>query len=120
MGDAIMATFAEPLNAVKAAQLMLREITKMGLGEDLVLKIGIHSGPTLAVAANNQLDYFGQTVYVSNRVQSVANPSEIVITEAIYSSPDVKGFFEAEKRILSPEKMDLKGVSVEVSLYRMN
>ncbi|MCH7663169.1 MAG: hypothetical protein IH859_04780 [Chloroflexi bacterium] len=120
MGDAIMATFAEPLSAVNAAQLMLREITKMGLGEDLVLKIGIHSGPTLAVAANNQLDYFGQTVNISNRVQSVANPSEIVITEAVYSSPDVKGFFEAEKRILAPEKMDLKGVSDEIYLYRMN
>ncbi|MEK6256246.1 MAG: adenylate/guanylate cyclase domain-containing protein, partial [Chloroflexota bacterium] len=118
MGDAIMATFAEPENAVKAAKLMLREMKSIGLGEELVLKIGIHSGPTLAVAANNQLDYFGQTVNISNRVQSVANPGEIVITEAVYSAPRVKELL-AKELLSTTEKVELKGVSEEISFCRV-
>ena len=40
--------------------------------EDLLLKIGIHEGPCLAVTLNDRQDYFGQTVNMAARVQGLA------------------------------------------------
>ena len=42
-------------------------------GEDLLLKIGIHEGPCLAVILNDRQDYFGQTVNIAARVQALAD-----------------------------------------------
>jgi class 3 adenylate cyclase len=39
------------------------------LKKDLLIKIGIHEGPCLAVTLNDRLDYFGQTVNIAARVQ---------------------------------------------------
>jgi class 3 adenylate cyclase len=119
MGDAIMASFADPVGAVIAAQLMLREMKNLGLGEDLILKIGIHCGPTLAVSANNQLDYFGQTVNIANRVQSQANPGEIIITEPVYSASEVRDLLGVEKLTAAPEQVSLKGVAEDISFFRL-
>jgi class 3 adenylate cyclase len=44
-----------------------------GLKKDLLLKIGIHEGPRLAVMLNERQDYFGQTVNVASRVQNLAD-----------------------------------------------
>jgi class 3 adenylate cyclase len=65
IGDAVMATFATPDRAVAAA-IRMREAMN-GLGEQrrqesLLLKMGIHEGPCLAVTLNDRQDYFGQTV----------------------------------------------------------
>ena len=120
MGDAIMASFAAPVGAVIAAQLMLREMKNLGLGEDLILKIGVHSGPTLAVSANNQLDYFGQTVNIANRVQSQANPGEIIITEPVYSASEVRDLLDVKKLAAAPEQVSLKGVAEDISFFRLH
>jgi class 3 adenylate cyclase len=41
-------------------------------GEDidrpLVLKVGVHHGPAIAMTANDNLDYFGRTVNLAARV----------------------------------------------------
>src|SRR5262249_56053446 len=65
IGDAVMASFHEPLSAVRAALDMLAQIRHFNdsAGEELItLKIGAHVGPCLAVTLNGRLDYFGQTV----------------------------------------------------------
>jgi class 3 adenylate cyclase len=55
MGDAIMASFAEPAPALQTAITMHREIQSLSLGEELLLKIGLHTGPCIAVESNSQL-----------------------------------------------------------------
>ena len=55
----------------------------------IILKIGAHCGPSIAVTLNDNLDYFGQTVNVAARVQSLADAGEICISEALYSAPGV-------------------------------
>jgi class 3 adenylate cyclase len=65
IGDAVMASFHEPLSAIRAALDMLTQIRNFNdsAGEELImLKIGAHVGPCLAVTLNGRLDYFGQTV----------------------------------------------------------
>ena len=57
--------------------------------EDLVVKIGIHEGPCLAVMLNERQDYFGQTVNIAARVQSLSTSQEIHITGPVIEAPAV-------------------------------
>ena len=67
IGDAVMATFPTPDRALAAAALRMRDAIRDVKNETrarvtLLLKIGIHEGPCLAVTFNDRQDYFGQTV----------------------------------------------------------
>src|SRR5690606_10252546 len=64
IGDAVMATFPTPERAVAAALRMREAMCSLNAAhgsEDLMLKIGLHEGPCLAVSLNERQDYFGQT-----------------------------------------------------------
>ena len=118
IGDAVMASFAEPVHAMRAAALMNREIAELREA-DLLLKIGLHAGPCIAVELNERLDYFGRTVNIAARVQGVAAAGEIVCTDAVYDAPGVRegvvtAGFHAE-RASAP----LKGISEEVPVVRL-
>ena len=76
IGDAVMATFSTPDRALAAALRMREEMARINTerrNEDLLLKIGIHEGPCLAVRLNDTQDYFGQTVNMASRVQGLAS-----------------------------------------------
>src|SRR5262249_8875477 len=92
IGDAVMAVFSRPTDAVSAALAILEEIGRFNRGHDgpgILLKIGAHCGPSIAVTLNDNLDYFGQTVNVAARVQALADAGEICITEALHTAPGV-------------------------------
>ena len=55
--------------------------------EDLLLKIGIHEGPCLAVTLNDRQDYFGQTVNMAARVQGLASSRAIFVTKSVVEDP---------------------------------
>ncbi|HKS89804.1 MAG TPA: adenylate/guanylate cyclase domain-containing protein, partial [Stellaceae bacterium] len=83
IGDAVMATFPAPDRAVAAALRMreaMRTFNAEHGHEDLLLKIGIHEGPCLAVVLNDRQDYFGQTVNIAARVQALAASRAICAT----------------------------------------
>jgi class 3 adenylate cyclase len=88
-----MAVFCRPTDAVSASLKIVEEIGRFnsGRGEPaIILKIGAHCGPSIAVTLNDNLDYFGQAVNVAARVQSLADAGELCISEALYSSPGVR------------------------------
>ena len=90
IGDAVMASFHEPLDAIRAALDMLAQIKRFNdsAGEELItLKIGAHVGHCLAVTLNERLDYFGQTVNLAARVQRLAADNEIYLSDEIHSLP---------------------------------
>jgi len=92
IGDAIMAAFVTPPDAVSAALKMRSEIERLNearAARDFVLKIGIHRGPSIAVTLNDRLDYFGQTVNIASRVEHLAEGDEICLTEEVYAAPGV-------------------------------
>ena len=87
IGDAVMAAFLNPADAVAAALAMRADISEFNHGQpdrQLVLKIGIHKGPAIAVTLNERLDYFGQTVNVAARIQHLAGADEIYVSEDVY------------------------------------
>lgn len=123
IGDAVMATFPTPDRAVAAAlrmrEAMLRLNTEHG-SDDLLLKIGIHEGPCLAVNLNDRQDYFGQTVNIASRVQGLADPNVIMTTEAIVGDAHVSEILR-DSGIASVSRMEeLQGIAREVRIFALS
>src|SRR4029453_8612621 len=93
IGDAIMATFPTPGRAMAAA-LRMREALKE-LKDELLLKIGIHEGPCLAVSLNDRPDYSGPRANIAARVQGLAT------SRAIFATTPVVGDSEASMLLKS-------------------
>jgi class 3 adenylate cyclase len=119
IGDAVMASFADALDAMRAAILMNREIA--GLPEaDMLLRIGLHTGPCIAVELNERLDYFGRTVNIASRVEGVAAAGEIVCTDEVYGAPGVRESVAAAGLRVERGSAPLKGIAGEVPVVRLS
>jgi class 3 adenylate cyclase len=122
IGDAVMATFVRPEHAL-AASLRMRAAMKTLNAErgkeDLIVKIGIHEGPCLAVMLNERQDYFGQTVNIASRVQSLSTSQEIHITAPVIDSPAVATILE--KAALKPIQKEaaLRGIADKMVVYEI-
>lgn len=92
IGDAVMAVFLNPRDAVNYSLKVHEEVEKLNIlyGEDLLqLKIGIHYGPALAVNMNDRLDYFGSTINLAARTEGKCMGKDIVITKKVFEIPQV-------------------------------
>src|SRR5215472_5045021 len=89
IGDEVMATFADPVDAVSAAIDISREVEEMNrsLSERLCLKMGIHGGHCLLVTLNNRLDYFGQTVNIAYRLLDWPEEASFVLAVMFARTP---------------------------------
>lgn len=119
IGDAVMATFENPANAVDAALTMIERIEafNQNISQPLSLKIGIHKGHSIAVTLNDRLDYFGQTVNIAARIQSLADANEIYVSSAVYDAPGVAESLKAHH--VTPEQASVKGVSEKLQVYKI-
>jgi len=117
IGDAVMATFPTPDRALAAALRMSDSVRK--IKNDLLIKIGIHEGPCLAVTLNDRLDYFGQTVNIAARVQNLADSQAILATKSVVEHPGVSRLIEGSK--LTPTARDtvLRGVTDKMTIYQI-
>jgi len=117
IGDAVMATFPTPDRALAAALRMHESVRR--IKNDLLLKIGIHEGPCLAVTLNDRLDYFGQTVNIAARVQNLADSQAILATKSVVEHPQVSKLLEDSK--LTPTARDtvLRGVADRMTIYQI-
>src|SRR5208337_899064 len=120
IGDAIMASFMSPREGTGAALAMLEEIERFNgnLGRrELVLKMGIHRGASIAVTFNDRLDYFGQMVNVASRVQGIAEADQICLTEEVFTAEGVQDILR--EQTVSRESSTIKGVQGMVVVYRV-
>ena len=86
MGDAVMAVFSDPRNAMDAAVEIQQEVTALKSGsaeDDLTLKLGMHRGPCIAITTSGFLDYFGTTVNLAARLQEESRGQDIIISKEI-------------------------------------
>ncbi|HEY4002273.1 MAG TPA: DUF5939 domain-containing protein, partial [Candidatus Xenobia bacterium] len=121
MGDAIMAAFSTPVDAVEAAIDMLAamdELNRTSSQDVLGLKIGLHEGPAVAINADQRVDYFGQTVNIAARVQALADAGEIVMTDTLYRSVGVANILGRLDAVRSEMEAELKGVSQKTLVIR--
>jgi class 3 adenylate cyclase len=122
IGDAVMATFATPDRAVAAALKMreaMRTLNAQGKHEDLMLRIGMHEGPCLAVMLNDRLDYFGQTVNIAARVQGLAVSHSIFATKQVVENRQTTELLGAAKLTPVPQQTVLRGVADQYTVYEI-
>lgn len=120
IGDAVMATFPVPSSALLAAMRMreaMRTLNDERGSEDLLLKIGIHEGPCIAVSLNERQDYFGQTVNIASRVQHLATSREIFATGAVLDDPGVLQLLAGKGLNPMSQSVALRGVADEVRVF---
>src|SRR5881409_1272402 len=120
IGDAVMATFPTPDRAVAAALRMREAMRSIKHGDrDLLLKIGIHEGPCLAVTLNDRQDYFGQTVNIAARVQGLAASRSIFASEPVVEHPQSSSILETSGLKPLPQRAALRGIADEFMVYEI-
>jgi class 3 adenylate cyclase len=117
-----MATFIRPENALMAGLRMraaMDDLNKERDSNDLIVKIGIHEGPCLAVMLNERQDYFGQTVNIASRVQSLSTSQEIHITGPVIDAPGVAKILEKEALRPIQKEAALRGIADKIVVYEI-
>ena len=122
IGDAVMATFVRPEHALAAGLRMraaMDELNRQRGTDDLVVKIGIHEGPCLAVMLNERQDYFGQTVNIAARVQGLATSQAIHATGPVIEAPAVAAILD--KAAIAPiqKQAALRGIADRIVVYEI-
>ena len=119
IGDAIMAAFPDPADAVRTAFEMFERLEQMNVrhSSGLVLKVGVHRGPVIAVGRRERPDYFGQTVNAAARLQEAAAAGEIVLSDDVYRGADVAELLVGREVHL--ETADLRGVADDMPVHRI-
>jgi len=128
IGDCLMAVFGapkerkkDPERAVRAALEIRKELAKMmesgELEKKFKIRIGINTGKVVAgnIGSPNRMEYtvIGDPVNIAARLESIANPNQILIGEETYRL--VKGKFKIQK--VGPKKV--KGKAAEVMVYEV-
>ena len=122
IGDAVMATFVRPEHAIVAGLRMraaMDELNAQRGRDDLVVKIGIHEGPCLAVMLNERQDYFGQTVNIAARVQGLSTSQAIHVTGPVIDAPAVAAILEKQAITPIQKQAALRGIADKVVVYEI-
>lgn len=123
MGDAVMAVFYAPEDAVRASLKIqqnfhaFRDTLSESGGIDL--KIGLHHGPPLVVNSNDRHDYFGRTVNIAARVAGASRRGDFVLTGQVWNYTAVQRILIEEQSQLSRFEANLRGVDQAFALVRV-
>jgi class 3 adenylate cyclase len=125
MGDGVMAFFGWPhaheddaIRAVHAAVEAVSAITKIPGPVTLAARVGVSSGPVVVGEIGNasdtsSIDAVGETPNIAARLQTLATPNTILISEATRRL--LAGAFEYHDL----GRHELKGVSKRLQVYRV-
>lgn len=120
IGDAVMASFRRPADALEAALSVHESIEALkvpGTADSVVVKMGLHAGPAIAVTMNDRFDYFGQSVNRAARIQGLATGQEIYFSEAIFQDGPSRRALAARKSAVRKWRTQLKGIEGDQIVY---
>lgn len=120
IGDAVMAVFVSPQQALRAALNVQEQITGFNHAHGdmaLSIKMGLHCGRCIVVNLNDRLDYFGSTVNLAARLQGQSRGGDIVLSEEVANDPLVAPMLAGLS--WAGEMMPLKGFANPVSFRRI-
>ena len=113
MGDGLLIEFSSAVNAVECAlkiQSDIKEYNKTD-GDEFHIRIGIHLGDVLLLGD----DILGDGVNIASRIEPLASPDGICITEAVNQS--IKSKLKIDARRIS--EVDLKHIDDKYTLYKV-
>jgi adenylate cyclase len=116
IGDAFLADFPSVVNAVQCAQIIQAQLqthnTEKEKAEQIHVRIGIHTGDIV----QHDGDVFGDGVNIASRLQTLAEPDTICISQIVYK--------EVEKKlslgtVVSLGKPKLKNIAERFQVYAL-
>ena len=116
LGDAVMGAFTRPAPALRAVMRAQARLASPPEGtRPLMLKVGVHTGPCIAVTLNGRLDYFGSNVNIAARLEPLSTGTDCVISSAVREDPKVTRMLaDADSRLaVEPLNTTLKGFDME-------
>ena len=115
IGDAVMAAFHHPAAALRAALLAQARLGKAGASPAFPLRVGVHTGPCIAVTLNDRLDYFGSMVNLAARLEGLSTGRDVVVSDTVASDPEVLDWLGTQGDALSRERGEttIKGFDAE-------
>lgn len=124
IGDAVMAVFFTPEGGVRAALEIQRHLDQFNAGlppgtPPLVIKMGLHHGPAIAINANERLDYFGRTVNIAARIQRESKGHDLVLSSETHERPDVQAVLSSFGVRTEAYLADLRGIEGRVGAVRV-
>ena len=118
IGDAFLVTFRSAFDAVECALAIQRAFTEYNADKDvtdrILLRIGIHLGDIL-VTSN---DVFGEGVNIVSRIQPLAEPGGICVSEAVFMQ--VRKKFELKVERVEGVDLKLKNIATAPDVYHLN
>jgi len=120
IGDAIMAAFHRPQDALAAAIAAQREVASFNREHPetpVAIKLGLHGGPCIAVTLNDRLDYFGSTVNMAARLQAESEGGDIVLAEDYAQDPRLEPLLQ-DLRVERAQAI-LKGFAQPIGFLRL-
>ncbi|HEX7177534.1 MAG TPA: DUF5939 domain-containing protein [Pyrinomonadaceae bacterium] len=116
LGDAVMGAFTRPAPALRAAMRAQAMLAAPPAGvRPLALKVGIHTGPCIAVTLNGRLDYFGSNVNIAARLEPLSSGSDCIISRPVRDDPKIAALLsgQASGLVAEPLRTTLKGFDAE-------
>ncbi len=117
VGDAFLADFNSAVNAVRCAVSIQKHLHDYNLdftrssGKNRQVRIGIHIGDV--VMSNN--DIFGDGVNIAARLQPIAEPGGICVSQDVYNH--IKNQVEFHATSLGPH--ELKNIAQKIEIYKI-
>jgi class 3 adenylate cyclase len=96
IGDALMASFLEPVQALQASLEMQRAFPPDRADTPIRLRISLNTGPCIAVRLNSNIDYFGTTVNLAAKLQACADGSQVAFSDQVARRQEVCGWLEEQ------------------------
>lgn len=121
IGDSVMAAFEDPADALRAAFAVQRDVADFNAEHEsanILIKLGIHQGESIAVTTGGILDYFGTTVNIAARLEEQSRGGDIVLSAAMLDDPAVAELLKEQD--LQAETVTFDGFAESITLYRIN
>jgi class 3 adenylate cyclase len=120
IGDAVMASFPKPADALKAAIEMQEYFNGKNPESRLRLRITLHTGPCLAVNLNSNIDYFGNTVNLTAKIQSMAEAGQIGFTQAVFNDKETASILHQKDLLCQEIDFEQKWSKQIIPVYRVD
>lgn len=115
IGDAVMASFEDPAEAVAASMEMQEAITADSAAKPEPRRVKIRIGINFGLGFVKSNDVFGDVVNVASRVEAAATPDQILISDTLHEAIATSDRF----RLRLAGRFSLKGKSEERNLFEV-
>lgn len=118
IGDAAMAAFTDPVDALRCAAAIQRRFARDRADTVIRLRASLNTGPCIAVNLNSGIDYFGGTVNMAAKLQACAEAGQVALPGAVRDAPGVLAYLEDQGARLTELSFSHAALPEPIAVYR--